>query len=130
MRVAALSLASILAGCISMQTDEEWLRSRSNSQLCESYHSPMFTWVSPLHLREELERRNALTADEWSLVEQGKIAIDMSPLAVTCAWGKPDDVNRTVTAAGVHEQWVFCETRCSDASYVYFESGRVVSIQN
>jgi hypothetical protein len=38
-------------------------------------------------------------------------------------WGPPDHVNRTVTASGNQEQWVY-----GDGAYLYFENGRLVSI--
>ena len=39
-------------------------------------------------------------------------------------WGSPEDINRTTTAYGVREQWVY-----SDYRYVYFENGVVTAIQ-
>jgi hypothetical protein len=41
------------------------------------------------------------------------------------AWGKPDHVNRTVTASGVREQWVY-----PGYEYLYFEDGRLVAIED
>lgn len=40
------------------------------------------------------------------------------------SWGKPKDKNKTTTAYGVHEQWVYNYGR-----YVYFDDGIVTSIQ-
>lgn len=40
-------------------------------------------------------------------------------------WGKPERVNRTITARGVHEQWVY-----GNGGYLYFEGGLLTSIQN
>lgn len=41
------------------------------------------------------------------------------------SWGEPDDVNKTITAYGTNEQWIY------GCSYVYFdESGRITAIQN
>ncbi|WP_219834778.1 hypothetical protein [Paenibacillus sp. R14(2021)] len=39
-------------------------------------------------------------------------------------WGKPEDVNTTITKYGVHEQWVYYRDK-----YIYFEDGIVTSIQ-
>ena len=39
-------------------------------------------------------------------------------------WGKPEDINRTTTAYGVHEQWVYSNNR-----YIYFDNGIVTTIQ-
>lgn len=40
------------------------------------------------------------------------------------SWGKPSDINKTTTAYGVHEQWVYSGNR-----YIYFDDGIVTSIQ-
>lgn len=39
-------------------------------------------------------------------------------------WGKPKSINRTETAYGVREQWVY------DRGYLYFEDGYLTSIQS
>ncbi len=40
-------------------------------------------------------------------------------------WGRPDDINRTTTARGVREQWVYGSRR-----YLYFENGVLTAIQD
>ncbi|MGG0797412.1 hypothetical protein ABE137_26055 [Brevibacillus laterosporus] len=40
------------------------------------------------------------------------------------AWGKPNSINKTTTASGEHEQWVY-----SIKKYVYFDNGYVTAIQ-
>lgn len=39
-------------------------------------------------------------------------------------WGKPKNINKTTTAYGITEQWVYYGNR-----YIYFENGIVVVIQ-
>ncbi len=39
--------------------------------------------------------------------------------------GRPEDINRTVTASGVHEQWIYGEHR-----YLYFDNGILTSWQD
>ena len=39
-------------------------------------------------------------------------------------WGEPEDINKTTTAYGTREQWVYPGYR-----YIYFENGIVTSIQ-
>ena len=39
-------------------------------------------------------------------------------------WGEPEDINKTTTAYGTREQWVYSGYR-----YIYFENGIVTSIQ-
>lgn len=45
--------------------------------------------------------------------------------ALWSSWGKPNHVNRTTTANGVREQWVY-----DGGGYLYFENGTLTSIQN
>ena len=39
------------------------------------------------------------------------------------SWGKPERVNKTRTAAGMHEQWVYRN------NYIYLDNGIVTAIQ-
>lgn len=63
--------------------------------------------------------------DVWDLVRANLIQIGMTPDMVTMSWGKPQRINRTTYAFGVHEQWVY-----GSGCYVYFEDGKVTTIQN
>ena len=40
------------------------------------------------------------------------------------SWGKPSDINKTTTAYGIHEQWVYSGNR-----YIYLDDGIVTAIQ-
>ena len=40
-------------------------------------------------------------------------------------WGKPESINRSTGRWGVHEQWVY-----GGGNYLYFENGKLTSIQN
>lgn len=52
-------------------------------------------------------------------------AIGMSPEDVAQGrWGKPERINRTTTANGVREQWVYSQ------GYLYFDNGRLSAIQD
>jgi hypothetical protein len=58
-------------------------------------------------------------------IQEGEIFMGMTSEQVKMSWGEPDDVNRTVTEWGVHEQWVYEESR----KYLYFEDGKLTSWQ-
>ncbi|MBY0473235.1 hypothetical protein K2Q00_03070 [Patescibacteria group bacterium] len=58
------------------------------------------------------------------LILEKKVAIGMSPEQARAAWGEPDHVNRTITADGTNEQWVY------GSNYIYFDDGILSSIQN
>jgi hypothetical protein len=44
---------------------------------------------------------------------------------LTEGWGRPIDINRTITANGTSEQWVY-----DDNKYLYFENGILTAIQD
>jgi hypothetical protein len=41
------------------------------------------------------------------------------------SWGRPEHINRTISARGTREQWVY-----GGRNYLYFEDGILVTIQN
>lgn len=57
-------------------------------------------------------------------INEGKITISMTFEQVRASWGEPGDVNRTVTAYGVHSQWVY------GSVYVYFDDGILTGWQD
>lgn len=56
----------------------------------------------------------------------GTLNIGMTPAQAAASWGKPDDINRTVTKHGTIEQWVY---RGREA-FVYFENGKLTGWQD
>jgi hypothetical protein len=61
----------------------------------------------------------------WSAIEEGRVVIGMTPEEARMSWGNPKSVNRTVTALGVDEQWVY-----NDLTFIYFRDGKVTAVQN
>ena len=61
------------------------------------------------------------------LIER-KVWIGMTKKMALLSWGEPDDINKTITARGVREQWLY---RYSDykAQYLYFNNGILTAIQ-
>src|SRR5262252_1394626 len=72
---------------------------KTNDQLCQRYNV-----LHPKSIRAELEKRGALTAEEWKAVDEERIFVGMSGTAVRCARGKPWIVV-TQTEAGPVEVW-------------------------
>jgi len=60
-------------------------------------------------------------------IRERKVHIGMTKEQVKASWGPPYKVNRTVTAYGTREQWVY---RGFTSGYVYFDDGVVTAIQN
>jgi len=65
-----------------------------------------------------------LNPDQQETIKKRRIQIGMSPCMAVAAWGRPDDINRSVGSFGVHEQWVY------PANYLYFEDGVLTSFQS
>ncbi|MDP3636478.1 MAG: hypothetical protein U0989_08245 [Azonexus sp.] len=54
------------------------------------------------------------------------VNIGMSPEEVKASsWGRPKSINTTTGVYGTHEQWVY-----GGQNYLYFENGRLTTIQN
>ena len=64
--------------------------------------------------REEMARRPGV-----------KIGMTADQVIKRTHWGAPLRVHRTTTDGGTREQWVY-----GDSNYLYFENGRLVTIQN
>lgn len=60
----------------------------------------------------------------WGLIQNGKLKIGMTEKECELSWGKPEKINVTVSDSGRQQQWVY------STCYLYFESGRLTTIQN
>lgn len=60
------------------------------------------------------------TAD---LIVNGEVRLGWSREMCREAWGEPNDINTSIGSWGTHEQWVYY------SSYLYFENGKLTSIQ-
>ena len=63
--------------------------------------------------------------EDGSIIAAGKVDIGMTKEMCIAAWGKPADMNRTITAGIVYEQWIY-----NQASILNFENDILVSVQN
>jgi len=61
----------------------------------------------------------------WEKIQNGKVKIGMTKEECELSWGKPKDINKTITSGILSEQWVY-----STSSYLYFTNGKLESIQN
>lgn len=74
----------------------------------------------------EIENRNIKKYGKviYERLKRGDFWLEMTADMAIISLGNPKDVNRTVGAWGVHEQWVYGE------NYYYFENGILKSYQN
>jgi hypothetical protein len=78
-------------------------------------------------VRRSLERHPDWDASVLSAVVCGRVQIGMTREQAIAGWGRPRDINRTTALYGVHEQWVYGEY---GSGYLYFEDGRLTTVQN
>lgn len=61
----------------------------------------------------------------WELIQDRKVRVGMTELECELSWGRPEKINSTISDSGKQQQWVY-----STSSYLYFEGGRLTTIQN
>jgi hypothetical protein len=78
------------------------------------------------YYQEQANQTNATEAEASVDPKTEGVRIGMTQDQVlNSLWGHPQSVNRTTTAYGVHEQWVY-----GGNNYLYFEDGSLTDIQN
>ena len=87
-------------------------------------------WDAKLKQTQEETRIKQLKSYHWTdkriaRVLEGYIYIGDTSEIVREAWGGPEDINRTITAYGTDEQWVY-----GLGNYVYFRNGKVTAISD
>jgi hypothetical protein len=86
---------------------------------------PTFSYPERLAaIKTELNRRDAVSDEDWPLIDNSKVRIGMSECALLAAWGQPTVINHTMTAAGESSQYVYSVSR-----YAYVANGSVTTLQ-
>jgi len=73
--------------------------------------------------REEEKRK--LERSRVAKLPGVRIGMTVDQVLSQSHWGRPWSINRTTSATGVREQWVYGE-----GQYLYFDNGRLTTIQN
>lgn len=60
----------------------------------------------------------------WNIILEGEVLIGWNKEQCRLSWGEPKDINKTINAHGISEQWVY------GSAYLYFENGKLTTIQN
>lgn len=97
--------------------------------LCNAY-----AFNQDREVKDELIRRNIITSEEWSIIENRQVMIGMSELALVCSRGGiipgvNGRINTTTGSWGVRRQYVY-ESPLYNTNYIYVENGKVTSWQN
>ena len=128
MRNATVAVFASLALLSACTIPPQKLAQMTNAQLCTEYGNNRTDQV-----RAELLQRNALTPEEWGLVDKKSIKIGMSETAFLCSWGTPTvlgSINTTMTSRGASRQYVYRFCNTCKAHYVYTRAGVVTSWQD
>ena len=75
-------------------------------------------------------RQDVLRARTLDAINAGKVGVGMSAADVRRAWGAPDKINRTLSASGAEEQWIYRSGRIGYDQYVYLSNGVVTTVQS
>lgn len=73
--------------------------------------------------QEKREREKA----EWNAKGDPKVGMTATQTEKT-TWGYPDKINKSTSATGVSEQWVY--RRGNSSKYLYFQNGKLTTIQD
>jgi hypothetical protein len=90
---------------------------------CNNYEKTSVVVDRVTELRKIISSMDISSTQLEKLV-QGKVWIGATDKHVMLSWGRPEDVNRTITANKVNEQWVY------SGGYIYIKNGIVTAIQN
>jgi hypothetical protein len=85
------------------------------------------------HLEYSFYFVNPFTDKKWAkktieAIKERKVFIGMTKEQVKLSWGRPENINRTISSYGVSEQWIY--GALPNAKYLYFENGVLRSIQD
>lgn len=132
--MAAIGATMLLTGCAGSPIElagREDLSTASTRELCSAADFAGVNSPERARLLNEVRRRGEITAREIEAARQGKVFIGMSQTGAACSWGPPYDINRTTFSFGVHEQWVYVSGQYNiPRNFLYFEDGRLTTIQN
>lgn len=104
----------------------------SFSQADDGFAKRKSEWIaSQLERRQkEIDKHPELKKDlSFINIMAGRLDVGMDRTQVFASWGKPDDINKTVTVLGEFEQWVYLQTSYEKEKYANFEDGILTSYQ-
>ncbi|MFC5699738.1 stalk domain-containing protein [Cohnella faecalis] len=76
------------------------------------------------YFKKDPQKEFKWSAKVWNAIKEEEVFIGMTTPQALMSWGEPDDINTTTTEYGIFEQWVY------GYSYLYFQNGKLTTIQN
>ena len=121
-----------LKSCIGNQSTDYSMKKYSNEDIQRGidFYEAAYTKQKAKEDAAEAEsqrRIKAYEAEQSRLAKLPGVRVGMSAndVLTKSSWGRPNSVNRTTTAFGTHEQWVY-----GGRNYLYFDNGRLTAVQN
>jgi len=106
-------------GCVGISDIPQSGSNESTIELCAKYADRYYmsgTGHELPNMKAELKRRRVFSSSEWRLIDEQSIRVGMSVMALICAWGTPDRINRSSYGDA---QYVFTHHGRSYGQYVY-----------
>lgn len=107
----------------------EW-QNMTDKQILQSVENPTDKDGNPAELSDYEKQKNLQYAKEYiyerNLAKKpaAKIGMTKNQVRNHTNWGEPNSINKTITAQGTFEQWVY-----DDFQYLYFKNGKLTTIQ-
>lgn len=79
---------------------------------------------SMFYLDNPYERHPDWSDRAWEAIRNQQVYVGMTQEMCLMSWGSPDRVNKTTTAYGTREQWIY------KYGYLYLDDGTLSAIQN
>lgn len=108
---------------------EKW-ENMTDKQILQSVENPTDKDGNAVEISSDEKQKNLQYAKEYiyerNLAKKPATKIGMTKNQVRnhTNWGEPNSINKTVTAQGTFEQWVY-----DDFQYLYFKNGKLTTIQ-
>jgi hypothetical protein len=112
-----LGSLAILTACIGgASAGKSELKSMSDQDLCENYYfskNPSLmhddkAWPTKrADIKQEIDRRHLVDANDWQLIDSGRIQVGESECGLRAAWGYPLRLDHMTTAAGDTMRFVY-----------------------
>ena len=116
-----------IVGCVNqVQTAESFYGCKPSTDPGKPPLTALFQCMENGNRAAEERVKKAVAAEKAKKALPGvHIGMTAKQVLEESNWGKPKRVNRTTTARGTSEQWVY-----GDGNYLYFENGVLTAIQN
>lgn len=108
---------------------KQW-ENMTDKQILQSVENPTDKNGNALELSSDEKQRQLKYAKEYiyerNLAKKpaAKIGMTKNQVRNQTNWGEPNSINKTVTAYGTIEQWIY-----DDYQYLYFKNGKLTTIQ-